>query len=170
MDNNNKLKKKIKSKTKTKRTNIKSITNEEYTKLINMYAMLIKKNYGQYDIEFIRGDPYGKRIDILLNVIFNDTHQFIIKPFDTWHSIKTKIDALLLKQNVIECQICFNNSKNFVMCDTCNKEYCFNCHIDIMKTNKGIVICPFCRYTSGIKMSNKNIKKYIDNFNTNTNI
>jgi len=166
MDNNKKLKKKIKRKPKTKEENRPSITYEEYTKLINMFAMLIKKNYGKYNIEFIRGDSWGDKIHILLTVIFNDTHQLMISPLDNWHSVKKTIDDLLLKTRSNECQICFNNSKHFCSCDVCNKQYCMGCHIDIIKTNKGISLCPFCRYTTGFKMSKKTMNKYIDNFNS----
>jgi hypothetical protein len=38
----------------------------------------------------------------------------------------------------MNCNICFNNHKNFVTCDICNNKTCNSCFKKIQK-------CPFCR-------------------------
>jgi ribosomal protein L37AE/L43A len=71
-----------------------------------------------------------------------------------WKVVKRRIDNLLSeKPDSIECTICedFNKYENNMMvsCNKCGNNYCKYCYIDIMRTNKGLIICPFCRDVVG---------------------
>lgn len=56
-----------------------------------------------------------------------------------------------------ECEICFNKIINNFICPKCINNYCYDCYIDLFKRNKGVIICPFCRYKSGKKIYDDDI-------------
>jgi transcription elongation factor Elf1 len=50
-----------------------------------------------------------------------------------------------------ECSIFYkrNDKKRRVTCGKCASEWCVDCYINIFKTNKGIIKCPFCKFMYG---------------------
>jgi hypothetical protein len=52
-----------------------------------------------------------------------------------------------------ECSICCTQEiqKARVSCPKCPRDWCVNCYVIIFRTNKGIIKCPFCRWTYGNK-------------------
>jgi uncharacterized Zn finger protein (UPF0148 family) len=61
------------------------------------------------------------------------------------------INSILYKELEDECAICFTEEIRHgrIFCTQCNGDVCILCYIKIFRRNKGIIICPFCRYTYG---------------------
>jgi hypothetical protein len=71
----------------------------------------------------------------------------------TWEEIKKNIEKVQTKDyKNNNCNICENIIRRNVRCTKCACNMCSNCYINIFKINKGIIICPFCRFTYGQKM------------------
>jgi hypothetical protein len=70
---------------------------------------------------------------------------------NTWDEIKRHIDAKLSNEKSNECSICSTNViiKRRVSCTKCASDWCIDCYINIFRTKKGIIKCPFCRFTYG---------------------
>lgn len=47
------------------------------------------------------------------------------------------------------CMICCKKTTKRVNCNKCSQFYCGNCYIKIFTTNKGIITCPYCRFSFG---------------------
>ena len=76
-----------------------------------------------------------------------------------WISLKKGIDKLLsFDEEYFICKICdeplmkFKNNKG-VMCNRCYETTCLKCMIEIFMENEGINRCPFCRYSTGDKIT-----------------
>ena len=85
-----------------------------------------------------------------------------------WEGLKRRIDKLLLGSGDgydTECHICedydskVNNSQ--ISCPKCANTYCMYCYIDMFKKNKGLIICPFCRYQCGSQLSDERIDEFL---------
>lgn len=110
---------------------------------------IIEKKYN--DTNFIYEMNNDTRfVEIIINnqskitILRDNTVSEILK------HIKTKLDSTWQKQN---CDICFEKINKRVSCSKCSNYYCSNCYINIFKTGKGIITCPFCRYSYGTKMN-----------------
>ena len=70
---------------------------------------------------------------------------------NTWEDIKRNIDNKISNIKPVECSICLSKKiqKRKVCCPKCSFDTCASCYINIFRTNKGIIKCPFCRYTYG---------------------
>ncbi len=70
---------------------------------------------------------------------------------NTWDEIKRHIDAKMSNEKNDECSICSTKEiqKRRVTCPKCASDWCVNCYINIFRTNKGIIKCPFCRFAYG---------------------
>lgn len=87
-----------------------------------------------------------------LQIIFTDKKAIMtILEENTWDEIKRHIDAKLSNKKSNECSICYTNViiKRRVSCTKCASDWCIDCYINIFRTNKGIIKCPFCRFTYG---------------------
>lgn len=75
------------------------------------------------------------------------------------NKLKKIIDIMINEKDNKICKICFNNCKEcaHVSCNNCANWYCSYCYYTIFKNNKGIIICPFCRYLYGEKQNNNDI-------------
>ena len=115
---------------------------------------LIEKLIVKYkpDEEFFIMDNEEGGLEIYFRLI-----HFTIKKNDKWVEVKKRIDAILDKNKIKNiCEICekpmgiVGNKR--VNCNQCCNQCCYSCYIEIFKTNKGLSICPFCRYTHGQKL------------------
>lgn len=73
---------------------------------------------------------------------------------NTWDEIKRHIDVKLSDKKDKDCSICdttFVGKIGRVTCNKCSGEYCTNCYINIFRTGKGIMPCPFCRHSIGVE-------------------
>ena len=79
---------------------------------------------------------------------------------DTWDEIKRHIDAKMSIEKQIECSICSTKTIQFcrVSCNKCASDWCIDCYINIFRTNKGIIKCPFCRYSYGNRLPDNMIE------------
>ena len=70
---------------------------------------------------------------------------------DSWEEIKRHINSILCKEKSPDCSICSASFKSLrrVSCNKCAKDWCVNCYVNIFRTNKGLIKCPFCRHTFG---------------------
>jgi len=87
-----------------------------------------------------------------LQIIFTDKKAIMtILDSNTWDEIKRHIDAKISNKNNDNCSICSTDElKNRrVTCTKCASEFCVTCYINIFRTNKGIIKCPFCRFAYG---------------------
>lgn len=72
---------------------------------------------------------------------------------------------------MLDCTICFSNTKEFYILPDCGHSFCLNC-INQMKDSNGTVICPNCKKAC-LNASMRLVKNYIlnsliDNPNSNT--
>lgn len=70
---------------------------------------------------------------------------------NTWDEIKKNLD---LKSKGIstlnnECSLCFEKTICLVSCNKCANVNCSKCYLDIIRTNRGLHKCPFCRHEFG---------------------
>jgi len=109
------------------------------------------KDYLPYEkIQFKKHEITGD-----LQIIFTNKKAIMtILESNTWDEIKRHIDAKMNNEQKNECSICSTNEiqKKRVTCTKCASEWCVNCYVSIFRTNKGIIKCPFCRFTYGQEM------------------
>ena len=87
-----------------------------------------------------------------LQIIFTNKKAIMtILESNTWDEIKRHIDAKMSNEKNDECSICSTNKiqKGRLTCGKCASDWCINCYISIFRTNKGLIKCPFCRFTYG---------------------
>jgi len=76
----------------------------------------------------------------------------------SWRFIKKTFDDYFKDPDYIpECPICFKNSNKTSACSECCIEMCSECLLDIIKSNKGILKCPFCRHESGEELNDNDL-------------
>lgn len=109
----------------------------------------------------------GRYLQILINGrLMTVTLGYNIK----WEDLKRRIDKVM--QMTIheeqECQICedfggkVNNSQ--ITCPKCANTYCMYCYLDMFRKNRGLIICPYCRYTCGDVLPEKRITTFLSGF------
>jgi hypothetical protein len=70
---------------------------------------------------------------------------------DTWKHIRKYIDKPRL--NFDTCSICLlPQTENLITCNRCHADACVNCHIQILRKNKGKIVCAFCRNVVGVEL------------------
>jgi len=105
----------------------------------NVSIKLLKNEEGELEIIFINQKA-------ILTILKNNT----------WDEVKRNIDAKL--KNIKECEVCLTNiNTKIVSCNKCSKYVCYECYINIIKSNKGISKCPYCRFEIGEKMNEENL-------------
>lgn len=107
----------------------------------------IKKYLNSKNVEY-KIIKKGKQYDI---IFIKKGSKMRVKRCDKFNSCKKYIDSILsydINDNK-KCDICVEELKINVGCRGCCKRICGNCYINIFKTNHGIIICPFCRFTYG---------------------
>ena len=94
---------------------------------------------------------FGRSDEGLPELYFIEYHSMMtILPDNTWDEIKRIIDSKIKQTNDKDCLICCSLIKNkSVSCNKCSIRFCLKCYADIFKANKGLIVCPFCRYTFG---------------------
>ena len=85
-----------------------------------------------------------------------------ISPDDKWDGIKDRIETALNNKRGT-CKVCDEEIKVNATCNSCQGNYCMECYINIFRENKGMIVCPYCNYTFGIKTPNNMIEACITN-------
>ena len=117
---------------------------------LNQLVHKIKDYLPNEKIQFKKHEITGD-----LQIIFTNKKAIMtILESNTWDEIKRHIDAKMSNEQKNECSICSTNEiqKKRVTCTKCASEWCVNCYVSIFRTNKGIIKCPFCRFTYGQEM------------------
>lgn len=98
---------------------------------------------------------FRKSDEGLTELYFINHHSMMTILYEnTWDEIKRIIDSKIKQTNNEDCLICFSSIKNrSISCNKCSNRWCIKCYADIFKANKGLVVCPFCRYTIGTIMN-----------------
>jgi hypothetical protein len=110
-----------------------------------------------------------------INFVFdnNESRSTIrIKEGSTWKAMQKQLDAMLahLAELVagLECELCCERSGDFGTCDKCLHSWCFRCHFKLIRANRGMFICPYCRRVEGKRvppyMLDQYMKEYIEEF------
>ena len=79
-----------------------------------------------------------------LQVIFIDKKTIMnILSNQPWLEIKRRIDTIIMRDRNLpeDCSICSNRLEKRVYCTRCSCFWCYDCYINIYKSNDGIVIC-----------------------------
>ncbi len=103
-------------------------------------------------IQFSKCDYNDKYLNVRFTSKTNYCVKVTIMDDDTWDEIKRRIDSRLNYKKERDCSICSNTFENkikAVHCKKCSVVYCTDCYINIFRTNKGIIKCPFCRFEFG---------------------
>lgn len=101
-----------------------------------------------------RKHPYTDNLEIIFE---NHLSIMTVLKNNTWEEIKRHIDKIMEPNSTRagDCAICFMPKKHDVSCAKCSNTHCSDCsdcsdcYINIFRTNKGIIRCPFCNHTVG---------------------
>ena len=126
----------------------------DYWNKVKLFINLIEKKYKNLDF----GLTNDKNLLILTFSIKDKSDDLLVSEYtiydDTkWKDIKLHIDKFLKIDYT--CNICFNDYKkiknniNKTTCPKCSEPYCVDCYINIFRSNKGIIKCPFCSFEYG---------------------
>jgi ribosomal protein L37AE/L43A len=129
-----------------------------------LFKKLIKRYLPNESIQF------GVDGNNLLVAVISGKKMVITLGFGVkWDNLKRRIDKALSEDaDDKECHICedfdskVNNSQ--ISCPKCANTYCMYCYIDMFKKNKGLILCPFCRFQCGNQLSEKRIAEFLVGF------
>jgi hypothetical protein len=104
------------------------------------------KTYVPNESISFRKHPHTGNVEVVFHSI-----NAVITILDTnWDEIKRHIDAKFNMNKDISCSICLEDMKSKrVSCSKCANYWCIPCYINIFKTNRGIIKCPYCRFEYG---------------------
>lgn len=68
-----------------------------------------------------------------------------------WKALKRGIELKIKQEYNTLCSICYENINKNVSCSKCYNNWCGECYISLFISGEGIIKCPFCRYSFGIK-------------------
>jgi len=132
-------------------------------------------NCNNYDSASCYIDPYKQKIDNIINFIkskypnikfklikndYTNIEEIIFIDYKAnmsiletteLSSIELRINSIINKKNsdLEECMICCNEMITNVSCNKCANNYCVECYIKIYENGRGIITCPFCRFSYG---------------------
>ena len=131
---------------KRKQTQRELKRNREYPKEFDDICKKIKLYIPHISVEFRKSSTTG-----LLELIFvKEQSVMSVTNDNTWDEITRHIDSCLKEDKGLNCQICQESIINRTGCTKCSADWCVECYINIFKTGRGIIKCPFCRYTPEI--------------------
>ena len=122
--------------------------NNDDNNIENIFPIIKKiKEYVPNEQMQFRKHEYTENLEIL----FIDKKAIMtVLQNNTWDEIKRHIDTKINDNKTNECFICSAQEiQKRVSCPKCAFYWCIDCYINIFRTNKGIIKCPFCRFTYG---------------------
>ena len=145
---NNKKKRnhKAKNQRKQQREQQQKQQQETYNILCNDLKNKIKEHYENDNITFIDNNDIG-----LMQIKINDNGLLTITKGHKWNILRQNIDKQLSRKKGA-CHICCEPKVNNVSCPKCVGDICGECYISSFKSNQGLIICPYCRFTYGEKI------------------
>ena len=124
---------------------------DKYDKRCNVIKNLILKDYINDKFDFIRNPE-----TLYTEIVINNNSKITILLDSNWKEIKRHIDKkIIVQRNGIsqDCIICYETIQKNVTCPKCSNNYCDECYINLFKSGKGVICCPFCKYSYGNTMS-----------------
>jgi len=89
---------------------------------------------------------------------------------NTWDEIKRNIKIKLQfkpMKTTETCPVCMEEVVIYVPCNKCTNHTCTKCYTDIIKINKGLYVCPFCRNEIGRLMDDEQLKWFCERLEEN---
>ena len=133
--------------------------------LISKY---IKRKYKIDDVIFTEPVRFQTGLVVSLPTIKT---KFAILHNKIWREVQTYIDDILLhianRDKLTECPICFETKLNshFTGCSECYHKRCVECMANMIRANRGLCVCPFCKHTIGHEMPSEVVERFIDMLN-----
>ena len=102
--------------------------------------------------------------DLSVNIVNKSTCLTILNG-DTWPNARKYIVKALeeREKKSDECNICMEEDYRFTGCVKCKQRWCVDCMFSIMRRNRGVIICPFCKHTIGQEMCPMHVEELIFN-------
>ena len=133
----------------------------------NVTIKLIKKyveKEHKVSSKVIFKDTWDDNLEVLIpekSIVFT-----VIKG-KSWNETKKYIDCIfedLPKSNDRqECGICCESSNQFIACAQCRvRKCCLKCTVDIIRSNSGLLICPFCNRSVGMRLPPSRVDRLVD--------
>ena len=118
---------------------------DDYDKRCGVMKNLILQEYTDHEFEFSRNR------NLYVEVLINNRSNILLLPDSTWKEVKRHIATKIERQSGGhgDCNICFEKIKKDVSCTKCASSWCGECYIDLFRTGRGIITCPYCRYSWG---------------------
>ena len=78
---------------------------------------------------------------------------------NTWDEIKRILDVKTSPLKDDTCPVCLEDTLHIqrVTCNKCANAWCVHCYIGIFRSNKGLMVCPYCRYSFGVEVHDEDI-------------
>lgn len=94
--------------------------------------------------------------------------KFTVLSNKVWKDVQKYIDNILSgvcnRDEKTECPICFEVKSNihFTGCSECYHRHCYKCMGGIIRANRGLCVCPFCKHTIGHEMPQEVVDRFVD--------
>lgn len=78
---------------------------------------------------------------------------------NTWVEIKRIVDMKISKLSD-ECELCCKDDLidvKRINCHRCANSWCIGCYTKIFVVNKGLIVCPYCRFSFGEITQDENL-------------
>lgn len=107
----------------------------------------IKEHFPNEEIKY----RIQKRTGNLQLLFTNKRVSLTIFADNTWDETKRCIDLKVNSERTTECSICYEIeiNKRKITCTKCVCVLCVGCYVKMFRANKGIIKCPYCRFTYG---------------------
>ena len=94
--------------------------------------------------------------------MFVSANNFRFSVFEdsVWKDVQRTLLRKMRPTDDCGCHICSEEftSRNIPLsCNTCGNEFCLECYIRLFEHGQGMIICPWCRESTGFKMPRSSI-------------
>ena len=123
----------------------------------------IKKDYGEEFVINFRPNKSNGITECTMLKGDKEIRFSLIKNLD-YNTVKLYINKCSSGDGgEVFCQICLeiNNICN-CRCNRCGEAYCPSCYIDLFKSGKGVIKCPFCRFEIGVRQDESHMEFMVE--------
>ena len=103
-----------------------------------------------------------EQIDGVYIKLENIDYEFRTTQDWSWKNIKFTLDNVLKDDGTLICCVCLESKKRLT-CNICYSPLCYKCWRNILVVNKGVDICPLCKYTIGIELDQIGLQQFLYN-------
>ena len=139
-----------------------SRNDELMKKLISKY---LAKKYHIDEVFFSNNRFFDKELVVEVPLI---RAKFTVLNSKVWKDVQKYIDNIIKNicnmDEQTECPICFEMKSNihFTGCSECYHRHCYDCIGGIIRANRGLCVCPFCKHTIGHEMPPEVVERFVD--------